>query len=98
MPKAETKNTETLRNPESIKVGNLVHWYQHGERGSEPVAAIVTRVNPNNASMAELSLIRQGFTALEPTDMWIRHIDDPFFDEHRNHAVENGAWDFVTED
>ena len=92
-----SKSEPKTRNPETVQIGNIVHWLLQGRRNSSPVAAMVTGINANNPSLVQLSLIRKSFTALEPTEIWIRHIDDPFLKENPNHAIESGAWNFIPE-
>lgn len=74
-----------------VVVGQVVYWYQDGQRETTPCAAMVTEVTDRNVA---LNVFQPGFIQLAAPD-GVMHIDDPAVQNQYN---DNGAWDYKAPD
>lgn len=73
-------------------VGWTVQFWPGGDPHNLPVAAIVTGNDPSGTLALE-TFLRGGGDSVPRKS--VRHIDDPFLDEHPTARREFGAWDWV---
>jgi hypothetical protein len=69
-----------------------VLYFPRGDMQAEPIAAKVTRSNPDG--LLDLVIFRPGWRNFE-TLSGIRHREDPWLKNRPEYIVENGIWDFM---
>ena len=76
-----------------VHQGQVVLWYDGGDRGGEPSAAIVTRVGDETVNVSVISPDCYNFRIRDG----VRHLDDPHDRRSRHDDVRDhpGCWDYT---
>lgn len=72
-------------------IGDTVLWYAGCDLAHGGTPAIVVEKSPEALRLAVLHV---GATQVRPTG-WIRHIQDPWYNEHPLVRDRDGGWDFT---
>jgi hypothetical protein len=78
--------------PKTLPVGHTCRYYPRGDTSREPVAAVVTATS--RSGQLNLTLLAMNAHNVQPIS-GVRHRDDPYHDDHPDHARENGVWDYL---
>lgn len=76
------------------KRGQIVQWFEGGNRAHGSAVGIVTEVGPQ---AIRVNIFHPGSSVVRPTG-WIRHIDDEYYKSHQAVAARDGAWDWLEQD